>query len=908
MHKRLITALIFTIVSLCASFTVTASADDGADADVKAYAELGKPIKTQNMEFVDGMERGIADSTDPLYSEDFSMEGVAARKVYRANYLYFKVNKDFYQSGDSRFLVLVEYWDFGPDPGWFHVEYNSTDNNYKRVSIQKTGKVQKWCTARIYVTDADFGGKMEENADIRLVSNAFNAFSKITLINIDALQRSGKDIDIGTANDEAAEILHSIGLYSGISESEYDAGLDKELTRYDMISLVLDGTGQRKKALNDSVPCTFTDVTGDRAAVIGYAQKAGLVSGSGDDKFRPDDKATVREMLTVYLRMIGYSKDDIYENAMALAEEKGIIKSENLVLFADKPLKRDNFAAAAYNVLNIKNEKDNRSVIDSMVKNEYIDKTILKGTEFESSMYTSPVKVEKRKIHDTEVNRDYWYMNINGSMAVRPYVTSQHWKSDGSKFIISNNTHGMMYEYDVNTEMLRKLDDTALDSGALEAMVTPYDKIFYRKHNGKDYYLMDWNTYETHKVGELPDGVTTGVPSVTNDAKYATTYWIQAKEPADYLNGVNRYRIIPRLDLETGEWDTSITHEFDSTPDFPHVGHPNINPENPDLLMFCHEGTTQYIHDRIWLADVKTKEQRVLFKQAKLSDELTGETTGHEIWAKDGQSVFFVKYYIPSQNIGQQGVVRVNLDGEREYINNDYRYWHCYPSADNNWVAADTQNGSFSEIVLINTNTYESHRLAKFKTLNNPQHPYQPHPVISYDGHYVSWQMIDENGMLGVGWADISEFTKDAKTLGHKQLSEDVTIFTGKDSVSDTEEITDNGEVYYRAEPGNGVYCDIAEKADPTEAKKVTLRITYLDNGRQPLSLYYTSNWKSDAELANRENKSIKIERTNTRKWKTCEITIDDMNLGNAGKFKTDFYITGSQYSNVNIKNVEVVK
>ncbi len=40
-----------------------------------------------------------------------------------------------------------------------------------------------------------------------------------------------------------------------------------------------------------------------------------------------------------------------------LPKKKGIIKIENLVLFADKPLKRDNFAAAAYNVLNIKNEK-----------------------------------------------------------------------------------------------------------------------------------------------------------------------------------------------------------------------------------------------------------------------------------------------------------------------------------------------------------------------------------------------------------------------------------------------------------------------------------------------------------------------------------------------------------------------
>ncbi len=59
---------------------MTASADDGADADVKAYAELGKPIKTQNMEFVDGMERGIADSTDPLYSEDFFNGGRSRKK------------------------------------------------------------------------------------------------------------------------------------------------------------------------------------------------------------------------------------------------------------------------------------------------------------------------------------------------------------------------------------------------------------------------------------------------------------------------------------------------------------------------------------------------------------------------------------------------------------------------------------------------------------------------------------------------------------------------------------------------------------------------------------------------------------------------------------------------------------
>ncbi len=106
------------------------------------------------------------------------MEDVAARKVYRANYLYFKVNKDFYQSGDSRFLVLVEYWDFGPDPGWFHVEYNSTDN-YWRVSIQKQVRCRSGARQE-FMSPMRTSAENGEKTRIRLVSNAFNAF-KITL-------------------------------------------------------------------------------------------------------------------------------------------------------------------------------------------------------------------------------------------------------------------------------------------------------------------------------------------------------------------------------------------------------------------------------------------------------------------------------------------------------------------------------------------------------------------------------------------------------------------------------------------------------------------------------------------------------------------------------------------------------
>ena len=892
-----------------APFTGTVSSNGDTVLRCEAYAELGEPVKTQNMSFTDGLEMGITDSEDPLYSEPFEMEGVKARKVYVKNYVYFTLDRDFYEPGDRSFVIQVDYWDFGPDPGWFHVEYNSADGKADtRVSIQKTGKEQKWCTARIFINDAEFARKLPENADIRLVSNAYNAFSKITVYNVDAAKRNGEQIDVGTVAGDRAAVMNKIGLYKGIgTDDAFDAGLNNKLARYEMIELVLDACGVGEKARTEQNKCSFSDVTMEQTAVIGYAEKLGIISGDDGGNFYPDRQATVQELLSVMMRILGYSGENLWRQAYDKAYEIGLLSNEDLILSANSELTRDNFAACAYNLLGIKNINSGVTVMEKMVIDGLIDTESLKGTEFEGVMYSAPMKAPKRKIYDAAAQREYYYMNINGARAIRPYVTQQHWCSDSKKFIISNDVHGALYEYDVDAEEIKRLDDTTASTGSAEAVVTPNDMIFY-KRNQNEYWLMDWKTGKTKKVADVPNGVSTSVASITHDAKWATCYWNQKREPEDMLNGVQRIRIIPRLNLETGEWDTSLHHEFDSQPDFPHVGHPQINPTNPDLMMFCHEGTTTLIHDRIWIGDMITKEQRVLFLQAKVSETLTGETTGHEVWSYDGSEVFFIKYYYPNQNLGQQGIVRVDLEGNREYINDDYRYWHCYPSADSSWVAADTQNGTFSEIVLVNTNTYESHLLARFDTLPNPAHPYQPHPVISYDGKYVSWQMIDENGILGVGWADISEFTSNAKAQERTELSDGVTMVSHHDAVSKTEAVNKNGEDCYMTEPGNGVYIDLDKKLSPEEAGEVTLLITYLDNGRQPMSIYYTSSIHSEYERAKREDKTVQIQREGTGEWKTKEITLTDINLSDAGKFKTDFYITGSIYSNAYIKDIKVVK
>ena len=118
--------------------------------------------------------------------------------------------------------------------------------------------------------------------------------------------------------------------------------------------------------------------------------------------------------------------------------------------------------------------------------------------------------------------------------------------------------------------------------------------------------------------------------------------------------------------------------------------------------------------------------------------------------------MYWVSFSDSGTKASLRGLVRSDKDGTgREYINSDYKYWHCYPSGDDKWIVADTASG---QIVLVGADTGKSEYLAKF-TMTSWAHPYQPHPVISINSSSVCWQML-YNGVLGCAWQDVSDITK----------------------------------------------------------------------------------------------------------------------------------------------------
>ena len=75
-------------------------------------------------------------------------------------------------------------------------------------------------------------------------------------------------------------------------------------------------------------------------------------------------------------------------------------------------------------------------------------------------------------IRDSEsTGREYYYINFEGTSALRPYITQQSWNYDGTKFIFGNNETQAMYEYDTVNETIRFLDYARVDGVHLLSLI-----------------------------------------------------------------------------------------------------------------------------------------------------------------------------------------------------------------------------------------------------------------------------------------------------------------------------------------------------------------------------------------------------------------------------------------------------
>lgn len=883
--KRIVALLAALCVSAPSFLTVGAQeAESGGDYDYilntfdeNAYVMFGEEVKTNNCEFLDGCAMGITDTANEFYNEKSAELSMDGRKFYKANYASVKIDESFFDEGDNEFLVSVAYYDYGPAEGRFYFEYfPEGDEDAKRVTVVKSGKIQDWFVKTFYISDANFGRQFDSGANVRLITGAWNLFKKLEIVNISKLKREKKAARATLASSKRDSLIR-MGMLTGTEEAFYDKNLNESCT-LDNVHMLLD------------------IIEGNRKSEGAYEDKAKSFVTQG-------------ELLELYLGELGLKcgEGDICD----YAKDIGLTHDEDLFFSSDAQATNYNLLALANNTLIFTRSDQSSMATDLMKKGILNGKSVCMSGEEKliSAVFRTPQPCPYEAICDNETQQVFYSMTIYGLPTWRPYVTTQSWTADGNRFLCSLAS-GETFLYNIKDQTLTYVDKVVTEEQRLHATVGTDDYIYYSKKNDGEFSL--WRA-DANAEGITPEFIANAparawisVPQVSNDCNYISV---------DYTDNAHEFsepgeRTFARYSIRDDRWDV-YTHTFD----YANVlTHNQVNPEYPDILAFAHEvmgaglASVYEMLDRMWVFDCNTKEAKCIYQQGvRETDGTVIQGATHEVWSNDGNYMYFINYSMEDQrNIGlTPSAVRFNLDGShRQYYYVDksftYGYQHLYASGDNKYMVAD---GNY--IVLICAETNEQFPISHFVWNKGKSHPYQAHPVIARNRYIVSWGAADDTGLLSVRWFDFTKLASKQAKGGRYPVGENIDRVSYNGLDCESSKVNKSGKSGFCAKSGKALYLDIAEELIDTDNGKVKLSFDYFDNGVQPIVVTYTSGVETDNDRWRVFDATKSIKRSNTNGWKHCEIVIDSGNFENIGTYETDIKIDGV-CSNIYIANLTV--
>lgn len=326
-----------------------------------------------------------------------------------------------------------------------------------------------------------------------------------------------------------------------------------------------------------------------------------------------------------------------------------------------------------------------------------------------------------------------------GGHVAHSYVTNNCW--DGKDAIVTARVKSLT---DFHCDFVR----TDLVTGEEEVLTRGRWPEFHVK-NGNLYQFFGKEVLKTNIESKETEVLwrgtydLSGPITVSDDEKRVSVSWY-------YGDGTTS---VGFLDTENGRHTEVYRGGF--APPFQDISHVMVSPTDHNKIFFCHEGTTQYITNRLWMAEADTGHVENIFRQRMDEAGNNGECVGHEMWSPDGRGMYFIKYI--STSILPKGVWYLDVyTKECRCVASGYEYWHVGVSPRGNLLAADTQiGGSHSEVILIDQKRGEEIPLVFAKT--NWTHPCHPHPVFNSDGTRVCFETLNEKGNLCVGIVDLAQ-------------------------------------------------------------------------------------------------------------------------------------------------------
>jgi oligogalacturonide lyase len=299
------------------------------------------------------------------------------------------------------------------------------------------------------------------------------------------------------------------------------------------------------------------------------------------------------------------------------------------------------------------------------------------------------VRSEIKEYKDPRTGGRVRRLTGDGSSNIHPYFTSSAFVGDDADnaVFVSNRTGA--YQWHVLRISAARL--VQLTAGR---KLSPNMACLAR--SGRLFYFDDQvirsvhtDTLEDRELYRVPAGFKPALPTCTADGRYVAFAYCQETALSTetgriYSTMHERYyqhphSVIMRVDTESGG---VVAAWGDAT----WISHVLIHPTEPNLILFCHEGGSTCVQQRMWIVDLRNQQAR---KAAPLYPQRPGESCVHEYFTQQGDVGF--QYTLDREGGSEEYNAFIRPDGTwvRQYRLPGPRPGHMQSNSDNSLVVGD---------------------------------------------------------------------------------------------------------------------------------------------------------------------------------------------------------------------------
>jgi oligogalacturonide lyase len=299
------------------------------------------------------------------------------------------------------------------------------------------------------------------------------------------------------------------------------------------------------------------------------------------------------------------------------------------------------------------------------------------------------VRGEIKESKDPKTGGRVRQLTGDGSSNVHPYFTSTAFVGDDAdRVVFVSNRTGAYQWHLLSISAARLVQLTAGEKLSPNmACLARRGRLFY--FDDRALRSVNTDTLEDRELYRVPAGFKPSLPTCTADGRYvAFAYGEETAQSTEtgriYSTMHERYyqhprSVIMRVDAETGE---AVAAWGEPT----WISHVLIHPTEPNVIVFCHEGGSTCVQQRMWTVDLRHKQAR---KAAPLYPQRPGESCVHEYFTPQGDVGF--QYTLDREGGPEEYNAFIRPDGTwvRQYLLPGPRPGHIQSNSDNTLVVGD---------------------------------------------------------------------------------------------------------------------------------------------------------------------------------------------------------------------------